>query len=311
MKKSILLGVIALIMLVLAVPVMAVITPADSCTLNFVQKTEGTWVTVPGATGTMVYDTSSFSFTGYGLGANTGYTLISYAEPYPGTGSVVLGTGTTNGAGGITITGVMPTLNYYSYTSGEYSGQNGAKIWLVPTADFSGAALTAWTPSSYLFETRLILINEVCENDRDADVVITGSIAEVCPVSLEIAVETTQGSSTDFGTMIVGENNLPNAGNLQVTSMCTAWAVGTPATTPNAGGYMSDGSKVLAAKILQKDVDAANAFVPVISDWSGFDGIKVNTLWAFDYPLAYRQIVGSGDPAGNYGITVTYSVAAV
>jgi hypothetical protein len=85
-------------------------------------------------------ETPKFDFDGKNLQPNTQYSLISYAEPYPGTGCVLLGTGTADANGKVDIDGVMQPLVYNTYTSGEYAGQTGAKIWLVPSSDVSWTA---------------------------------------------------------------------------------------------------------------------------------------------------------------------------
>jgi hypothetical protein len=309
MKSYVILGIIALVMLVFVSPAMASPTAPPTCGLNLVLKTDGTWVTIPGANGTIVYSSvgSPFTFTATGLPANTAYTLISYAEPYPGTGSVVLGTGATNGAGGITITGAsLPALVYNIYSSGEYAGQTGAKIWLVPTAGLNSGALAGWAPTTYLFETRLIQSNEVCSGSATAQ--IKGSFT-ACTQVLGIATEFTQ--SPDFGAMIVGDNFLNEVGNIKVTSQCTGWHVITPTSEPNNEGYMTYGAKILTNKLNQKDINAGNTFVPVISTWSGFGATTNPSLSVYSYPLSFKQTVASGDVSGNYGINLTYSVSAV
>jgi hypothetical protein len=102
-------------------------------------------------------ETPKFDFDGKNLQPNTQYSLISYAEPYPGTGCVLLGTGTADANGKVDIDGVMQPLVYNTYTSGEYAGQTGAKIWLVPSSDVTcPAGFSAWNPTTYLFETKLL-----------------------------------------------------------------------------------------------------------------------------------------------------------
>jgi hypothetical protein len=84
--------------------------------LNLLQKDPVTWETVPdGAWGKMTYDltgpTFNYVFNGHGLIAGTNYTLIYYPDPWPGTGLLCLGSGSTNGGGNVNISGTFPTGN--------------------------------------------------------------------------------------------------------------------------------------------------------------------------------------------------------
>jgi hypothetical protein len=100
-----------------------------------------------------------FTFNGHGLVPFENYVLISYKEPYPGIGSVVLGTNTADKNGNILIKGGATTLvcnDYNGYTTGDYRSGTGSKIWLVPASDFNDGMFTTWNFANYLFETKLI-----------------------------------------------------------------------------------------------------------------------------------------------------------
>jgi hypothetical protein len=102
------------------------------------------------AHGVLTYDIKNTnfvgSFTATKLVATTAYTLIYYKDPYPGTDLKVLGTGTTDGTGTLTISSI-------SASPGDIPAlEHGGKIWLVKSSDFSGGQMTAWNPKSYLFE---------------------------------------------------------------------------------------------------------------------------------------------------------------
>jgi hypothetical protein len=99
--------------------------------------------------------TFDFSVTGTVPLADTNYTLIYYPDPWPGSGLICLGAadsvGNDIGLSGSTILGHDLPLPGDENT--------GAKIWLVPTADLAcedPTQMTAWNPSSYLFENDLI-----------------------------------------------------------------------------------------------------------------------------------------------------------
>ena len=105
-------------------------------------------------------ETQKFDFDGKNLTPGTAYSLISYAEPYPSVGCVLLGTATANSKGKVSINGAMKPLVYNVYAtdaSGDYKGVTGAKIWLVPSSDVTcPAGFSAWNPAQYLFESALI-----------------------------------------------------------------------------------------------------------------------------------------------------------
>jgi predicted ribosomally synthesized peptide with SipW-like signal peptide len=119
-------------------------------------KNPTTWeVIADGKYGEFTYDTvaDTFEFKGYGLVAATGYSLIYYKDKWPGTGSVLLasGTGTDFMTG---KTGTLPTIPQ----ADDLNYPVGGKIWLVLSSDYDGTKMTAWNPTNYLFEMHLINI---------------------------------------------------------------------------------------------------------------------------------------------------------
>jgi hypothetical protein len=124
-----------------------------------------------------------FSFEGKRLLPKKNYTLIYYADPWPGNYSICLGSGKTNKAGNIEIHGsqdigtglpVSGDANYKAVPNG--SGAVGAKIWLVLSDDVKctngSSNMLNWNPTAYLFEYNLIVyehnemgIDEELEND--------------------------------------------------------------------------------------------------------------------------------------------------
>ena len=87
---------------------------------------------------------SAASLHAQGLQASTAYSLITYAEPWPGTVSV-LANGPSNASGNLDLAPTMPAT---------YTG----KIWLVLSADTDGTKMTGWNPTAYLFESNLVSI---------------------------------------------------------------------------------------------------------------------------------------------------------
>jgi hypothetical protein len=137
---------------------MSLVDYPDLDNMKLVEKDSSTWQPVTGGMqGTFSVNKNKFMFAAYKLKPQTSYSLISFVEPW-GSVNTVLATGTSGKKGNLVMTGPSFTssLVYNTYTSGEYAGLTGAKIWLVPTSDLTGGVL-AWDPSAFLYETHLIL----------------------------------------------------------------------------------------------------------------------------------------------------------
>ncbi len=102
--------------------------------------------------------TFDFVFYGNGLAASTGYSLIYYADPWPGDNpGALIGTGTSDGDGNITMSGSKD----FGYNLPHDDDENtaGAKIWLIPSSVYNSGtnSVTAWPPTyDWLFEHHLI-----------------------------------------------------------------------------------------------------------------------------------------------------------
>ena len=132
-------------------------------TLDLFEKNPSDWSVVPsGASGVLTYNTPApsfnYSFTAQGLLPSTGYSLIYYANPWPGNNPgafIVSGTSDTDGdlsfSGSVDLGMDLPHPADANYPSG-------AKIWLVKSADYNELtnAMTGWNPTEYLFENNLI-----------------------------------------------------------------------------------------------------------------------------------------------------------
>ena len=99
-----------------------------------------------------------FVLNAHKLEPETDYVLICYQDQWPGEGSLLLGSGTSDEEGNVHIKG---SVNYEDLPSSVYdiNGKQveGSKIWLILAADFNEAQeMGAWTPSEYLFEFDLI-----------------------------------------------------------------------------------------------------------------------------------------------------------
>jgi hypothetical protein len=156
MKKLRMLGLICAVIATVIVG-SSVMAASKSITgnVNLVQKNYADWSIVPGAWGRFNYkfDGTNISgvFNGKKLAVGATYSLVAYTESWPN--DVVLGTGTVNGGGEVNI-GVAPIAlgAPYVYSTGEYAGQSGYKIWLIP-----GDGTLTWPPSpDWLWETSLV-----------------------------------------------------------------------------------------------------------------------------------------------------------
>ncbi len=122
--------------------------PANTLLLE--NKVEGPWTTIlgDGMWGILKWDGSgSFDFNGHGLTASTNYSLIYYPEPQ------------TTWPHPVTVidSGIAAVDETLSLSTGTLPGpHSGIKIWLVESSDISGASMSGWNSSKYLFESNLI-----------------------------------------------------------------------------------------------------------------------------------------------------------
>lgn len=112
-----------------------------------------------GTYGLFYYDNSDstfkYTFSGYGLQNTTNYSLIYYADGWPGNHpGALIGAGLSDGTGNLLLTG-NPDLGMNLPTMPDANYPNGAKIWLVPSSmyDETTNAVTSWSPASFLWET--------------------------------------------------------------------------------------------------------------------------------------------------------------
>jgi len=177
-----------------------------------------------GVRGEMKYNLSGeefeFVFNGYGLEADSDYTLIYYPDPWPGAGLICLGNGIANKGGNVHIEGpvkIDTDLPVPQSISSDTQPIGGAKIWLVLTDDIDcdNSSMTAWNPSKYLFENDRITFayTDVCSWDGIWDSGEWG-ILEMTQISKEVTGTYDDGSfsikgkvdgNTLEGTWIEGE----------------------------------------------------------------------------------------------------------
>jgi predicted ribosomally synthesized peptide with SipW-like signal peptide len=106
--------------------------------------------------------TFDYTFEATGLQLNTSYSLIYYADPWPGTGGCLIATFTSDGSGDIISTSGSVDLGMDLPIATDDNAPQGAKIWLVPSTHYStttpgvSGQVTTWAESLFLFETHTI-----------------------------------------------------------------------------------------------------------------------------------------------------------
>lgn len=167
------------VMLALSVPASILAGPSGPAGnsnighLYLYQKDTSDWSIVEGgAWGKLKYNQSCFTFdyvfNGHGLAKNTEYSLIYYADPWPGNNpGMLIASGESNPGGNINLVGSID-LGMDLPSEPDQNFPDGAKIWLVLSSDYDVATnqMTAWNPDSYLFEAALISY-DWCGNNQE------------------------------------------------------------------------------------------------------------------------------------------------
>jgi hypothetical protein len=270
-----LIGIVAMISLAM----LAANVLADT-TLRLENKNPTTWAIIggDGIYADLTFGTVSPTFEGtlttYGLGGSTEYALIYKPDTadrfttWTGVGGKVIAIWSGNAAGlvidkdlemNLPNTGdwnINPSPDYCLNHNGfdSYVHCKGAKLWIVPTSDLTSKdlPLTAWNPSSYLFETDLITyldsslpigyVNVKCTQLSDCPTGQTCVNSACTPISCGI----TATGSIFFGDMIQGTTvqsadttTVTNTGNVQVTPKISGdywygsqWVSGNPYWMP-------------------------------------------------------------------------------
>ena len=131
--------------------------------LYLYEKNPSDWTIVDsGSWGKMTYNQSGpvfdYIFNGHKLEPNTDYSLIYYADPWPGNHpGALIASGTSNNGGNINLSGSVD-IGMDLPDADDANYPNGAKIWLVLSDDYDSdnAKMASWNPTEYLFEYNLI-----------------------------------------------------------------------------------------------------------------------------------------------------------
>ncbi len=136
----------------------------SATTLTLENKDSTTWEVISGdgISGVLTYNAVGsefvYSLTATGLEEDTDYSLIYYADPWPGSNpGAFIGTYITDGTGNLEVSETNVELSTMLPSELDDNFANGAKIWLVLADDYDGEKMIAWNPESYLFEDELII----------------------------------------------------------------------------------------------------------------------------------------------------------
>jgi hypothetical protein len=205
-------------------------------------------VIADGRSATLSYNSSGatfdFTLTAIGLELSTAYSLIYYANPWPGNNpGKLIGTGVSDGSGGLTITGTpdlgmsLPTIPdsnmvvNHCVPPDNYATCYGAKIWLVPSACYSEPAITTWAPERFLFETDLIVYTDTNLAGGEG-VSLTTTITEpAATIGLTVSPP-----SLSFGSVNVGTCSTPDL----VVTLTNTGTVPIKVTASTSAGFYTD-----------------------------------------------------------------------
>ena len=132
--------------------------------LNLDNKVEGTWTGIEdGRYGDLSFISShptfDYSLNVYGMNVSTNYTLLYYADPYPSSNGIVIGTFGTDGSGNASVSGdVELNADLPVPTDTNYPG--GAKLWVIPSSYWTGSQMTGWNSDEYLYEMNLVTYDD-------------------------------------------------------------------------------------------------------------------------------------------------------
>jgi len=137
----------------------------EPCVLTLENKDTTTWEPITdGTQGTLKYNlagaTFDYTFEASGLTPGISYSLIYYADPWPGNHpGALISTFTTDGTGKIAPTSGSASIGFDLPDPGDKNYPAGAKIWLVLSDDYYQPTTSMkwpWHPDQYLFGMNLI-----------------------------------------------------------------------------------------------------------------------------------------------------------
>jgi len=309
---SILFATVLAVSLCLVPVVASAVTYDSSLTL---ENKDTNWAIISDdISGTLDYNASgnnfNFSFTATGLTSGN-YSLIYYADTEdryvdwggdnPGAfiATFAADSGGNISSGDMSVNLGMdlpcsPDANayFYDYTQDpdNYDHATGAKIWLVPSADYDADAckLTAWNPDNYLFETDLIWYDDT--NAGDSTVGLTAEVPDI------VAISATP-TSIDFGTVYPGQTAVGD--NIVVTN------VGTQTVDVDAS---ATGSAMICTNLMLRNPPKDWSDWVVGTPWSNI--VEGLVMGASDVVNTKLPVPGDYTPAGPEAATLIFEATA-
>jgi len=245
MKKKITKYTIALLSVLVVMSLVGAVTAAS---IDLVHKNPTDWSEIPPAA-TLTYsmpcggdDKMTYTFVAdgsEGLLYDTGYSLVFYSHDGTATWNpdtvwgkqvtTLIKNGITDSSGALTLSGDFTFRGKgqgleYIDDDKDYDGSVlGAKVWLVPSSDYSESEseLTNWNPTQFLFETELVTCTDI-DTKQTVKVRVSQSISgfSVDPTTYDYGeIPRGQYSTTNPD----GPIKLKNTGttNLQISTTAT------------------------------------------------------------------------------------------
>jgi hypothetical protein len=258
MKTKIFSILMILVMTVMIIPAVAFAAAPDggpsSDGILILDNKDSAWQRIAdGKYGVFTYNSSgntlNWSLAVTGLGSTpTAYSLIYFADPYPGNPCALIWSGTSTSVGRIDVPLTNTELNMDLPTDPDsnmlvshagppdnYITPFGAKIWLIPSAYYDAALkkVTVWNStviSSILFETNLVLYTDTNKVPPAGTPLVT---TVTMPASiLSLGVSPVEG--LNFGSVAIGTCSTPGQ-IITITNTGTVPIIVT--ATPSAGFY--------------------------------------------------------------------------
>jgi hypothetical protein len=258
MKTKIFSILMILVMTVMIIPAVAFAAAPDgglsSDGILILDNKDSAWQRIAdGKYGVFTYNSSGptldWSLAVQGLDNDTLYSLIYFADPYPGNfpGALIWsGTSTSIGRIDVALNSVnlgmdLPTapdsnmLVSHAGAPDFYMHPYGAKIWLIPSAYYVGGQVITWNATleaKTFFETDLITYTDT--NKSGSGISLTTTVIE--PVAIMSFTVTTipVDGSLDFGPVEIGHCSTPGQ-IITITNTGTVPIIVT--ATPSAGFY--------------------------------------------------------------------------
>ena len=232
---------------------------------------------------------------------NTPYSLVFYSRTDAGTwnpdtvwtnqDTSLIDSGTTDVNGDLVLSG---TFDFSLHGQGlenindgkDYDGSvNGAKVWLVPSADYDGSStITGWHPTNFLWETELVTCT-------DSNTQIAVEVVVSCSVGFGITP-----TNYDYGTLYPGACSVKNPDNEQKVTLSNTGYPDLQVETYTTGIFEN----------IDYDVDGDGSLV-----WVDANDFSVIVGGGVSKDLNTRICIPSGTVPDSYAGTVTFEYIAV